>query len=126
VAESGDRRVWFVAANGLGVEAGVVSEPAHVGGVVQRFVGRETKGGGCVKNELNQRLARDARRCEQSGDVVVERNVRRYRMGTWCVGDGLVLVVGNRESVTGISIGVAHINERGQAKEIAGEIRIVE
>jgi hypothetical protein len=44
VAEAGGRRVWFVAADGFGVEAGVVGEPFHVGGVVQCFVGRETQG----------------------------------------------------------------------------------
>ncbi len=33
MAETGGRRVWFVAADGLGVKAGV-GEPSHVGGVV--------------------------------------------------------------------------------------------
>ncbi len=67
MAESGGRRVWFVAANVLGSEAGViVGEPSHVGGVVQRFVSRETEEGGRVKHELSVLLVTndDASRVE--------------------------------------------------------------
>jgi hypothetical protein len=43
-AEAGSGRMRFAAADGFGVEAGIVSEPPHVRGVVQRFVGKGNQG----------------------------------------------------------------------------------
>jgi hypothetical protein len=43
--------VRLIATDGFGSESGVVGEPAHVGGVVECFVSRETKGGSSIEDE---------------------------------------------------------------------------
>ncbi len=43
VSKTGSGRMRFVAAEDFGVKSGIVGEPTHVCGVVQRFVGRETE-----------------------------------------------------------------------------------
>jgi hypothetical protein len=42
----------FVAAEDFRVKARVIGKLSHVAGVVQSFVGEETKGGGGIENEL--------------------------------------------------------------------------